>query len=158
MLELKDIKVIEYPNVPIITEFAGKDLWRLKNLVVCPVQTNEGVFKFTMYPGFPTNMRSGSHWIDWIIPKFTGNNLYNLAILIHDFCYTLNKFGSHHVSRLLADMLLREMARVSGTLNVVQRALMYRFLRMFGNSAYECENAGEYAGAENFMDFRLYAK
>ena len=158
MLDIKDIKVIGYPDVPIITEFAGEDLWRLKNRVVCPVRTNEGVLTFTMLPGFPTNMRSGSHAIDWLIPKFTGNNLYNLAILIHDFCYMRNIFGDHYVSRLLADMLLREMARVSGTLNAFQRYVMYGFLRTFGNSAYECENAGEYAGAENFMDFRWGAK
>jgi|GEM_PF-2423607 len=158
MLVLKDIKVIKYPDVSIITEFAGEDLWRLKNPVVCPVQTNYGVLTFIMQPGFPTNMRSGSHILDWIIPKFTGDNLYNLAILVHDFCYTLNRFGGHYVSRLLADLLLREMTRASGTLNAFQRAVMYRALRMFGNSAYECENTGDYAGAENFMHFRHDAK
>lgn len=148
------MKVLEFSGSQIITEFAGEDLWRLKSRAECVVKTNEGVLRFTMRPGFPTNMRSGSHAIDWLIPKFTGNNLYNLAILVHDFNYTRNRFGEHYLSRLLSDQLLREMARLSGELNALQRALMYRFLRLFGNSAYEEENSGDYAGAEMRMDFR----
>jgi DNA integrity scanning protein DisA with diadenylate cyclase activity len=107
-----------------------------------------------MHPSFPTDMRSGSHAIDFIIPKFTGNNLYNLAILVHDFNYTRNRDGGHYLSRLLSDQLLREMARVSGELNVLQRALMYRAVRMFGGSAYEEENTGAYEGAGWLMEFR----
>jgi hypothetical protein len=45
---------------------------------------------------------------------------------------------------------------LSGTLNALKRALMYRALRLFGNSAYESENTGEYAGAESFMEFGWY--
>ena len=130
-------------------------MWRLAKRVDCVAKTAEdGVFEFTMLPGFPTNMRSGSHAIDFIIPKFTSNNLYNLAILVHDFNYTKNRHGGHYLSRLLSDQLLAEMSRFSGALNALKRALMYRALRLFGGSAYESENAGEYAGAENFMEFR----
>jgi len=103
-------------------------------------------------------MRSGSHAIDFIVPKFTGSILYNLAILVHDFNYTRNEDGGHYLSRLLSDKLLREMIRVSGGLNALKRALMYRALRLFGNSAYEEENSGEYAGAEKFMEFRWDSK
>jgi len=149
-----EIKVLEFTGSQIETKFAGEDLWHLAKRVDCSVKTDEGTLKFTMHAGFPTNMRSGSHAIDFIIPKFNDSNLYNLAILVHDFNYTRNKDGGHYLSRLLSDNLLREMARVSGTLNAFKRALMYRALRMFGSSAYECENAGEYAGAENFMEFR----
>ena len=158
MKDVKDIKVISYSNPEIITEFAGEGLWRLKKQVDCTVQTDVGALQFIMQPGFPTNMRSGSHVIDFVIPKFTGDNRYNLALLIHDFNYTRNKFWSHYLSRSLADMLLREMTRASDTLNAVQRALMYRALRWFGNSAYESENADEYAGAQYLMDFRWHAK
>jgi len=149
-----DIEVLEFAGSQIETIFAGEDLWRLTKRVDCMVKTKDGVLKFTMQAGFPTNMRSGSHAIDFIIPKFNENNFYNLAILVHDFNYTRNKDGGHYLSRLLSDKLLREMAKVSGTLNAVKRALMYRALRLFGNSAYESENTKEYAGAENFMEFR----
>ena len=153
--KISDVKVLEFAGSQIETKFSGGDLWRLVKQVDCVVKTEkDGVLKFTMRPGFPTNMRSGSHAIDFIIPKFNDNNLYNLAILVHDFNYTKNRYGENYLSRLLSDQLLREMIRISGTLNVLKRALMYRSLRLFGNSAYESENTGEYAGAENFMEFR----
>jgi len=59
-----EIKVLEFAGSQIETKFAGEDLWRLIKQVDCVVKTaKDGVFKFTMYPGFPTNMRSGSHAI-----------------------------------------------------------------------------------------------
>jgi len=149
-----DLEVLEFAGTQIETKFAGEDLWRLAKRVDCAVKTKDGVLKFTMRAGFPTDMRSGCHAIDFIIPKFNDNNLYNLALLVHDFNYTRNREGGHYLSRLASDRLLREMVRVSGALNAVKRALMYRALRMFGNSVYESRNAGECAGAENFMEFR----
>ena len=151
------MEVLEFSGSWIETKFAGEDLWRLAKRVDCAVKTKgEGVLRFTMHAGFPTNMRSGSHAIDFVIPKFNENNLYNLAILVHDFNYTRNKDGGHYLSRLLSDRLLREMTKLSGTLNALKRALMYRALRLFGNSAYESKNTGEYAGAESFMEFGWY--
>jgi len=152
-----DIKVREFSASQIKTRFAGENLWRLTERADCMVRTEkDGVLWFTMHAGFPTDMRSGCHAIDFIIPKFTGNNLYNMAILVHDFNYTRNSGGGHYLSRLLSDRLLREMARASGSLNAFQRALMYRALRLFGNSAYESENAGKYAFAEDCMEFGWY--
>jgi len=152
-----ELEVLSFEGSQIETRFAGKDLWRLAKRVDCMVKIKKcGVLWFTMHAGFPTNMRSGSHAIDFVIPKFTENNFYNLAILVHDFNYTRNKSGGHYLSRLQSDRLLREMARASGTLNALQRALMYRMLRLFGSSAYESENAGEYAFAEDYMEFGLY--
>ncbi|MCL2281780.1 MAG: DUF1353 domain-containing protein [Fibromonadales bacterium] len=116
------------------------------------------MLRYALRSGFLTNMRSGSHAIDWAIPKFTENKKYNWALIIHDANYTWDRFGGHHLSRLAADQLLREMARVSKTLNVVQRLLMYNALRVFGGSAYDEPNTGVYAGAENYMDFSWGAK
>ncbi|MCL2259805.1 MAG: hypothetical protein FWC15_00460 [Fibromonadales bacterium] len=152
------MKVLKYTGSPIAVRFAGEGLWRLTEKADCAIHTVDGVLRYTLLPGFPTNMRSGSHVIDPIIPKFTDSNDYNWAIIVHDANYTKNCKGGHFLSRLLADQLLCEMARVSGTLNTIQRALMYRSLRMFGNSAYECENTGEYAGAEFYMSFTWDAK
>jgi len=70
-------KVNSFTGSQIVTEFAGVDLWKLKSDVRVEVCTNEGRRVYAMLPGFPTNMRSGSHLIDWLIPKFTKNNDYN---------------------------------------------------------------------------------
>jgi len=147
------IKVNSFTGSPIITEFAGEDLWRLKSLVEVEVFTNEGKLRYTIKPGFPTNMRSGSHLIDFIIPKFTKNNRYNLALLCHDFAYTKLPDGTNPISRELADELLRQMVILSGELGAFRAAIMHRALRIGGGSAYNCDNKGEYAGAGELMRF-----
>jgi len=147
------IKVNDFKGSPIITEFAGVDLWRLSNPVYVEVLTNEGKLCYTMLAGFPTNMRSGSHLVDWLIPKFTGNNKYNLALLCHDFAYTQSKFQYNMLSRKLADELLRQMAILSGELGTFRAAIMHKALRVGGKWAYESENKGEYVGAEELMRF-----
>jgi len=118
------IKVYDFTGSQIATEFAGKDLYRVKNLVKADVRTSEGTLHYTVKPGFPTNMRSGSHLIDWLIPKFTGNNRYNLALLCHDFAYTKLPDGNNPISRELADELLRQMAILSGELGSVKAAII----------------------------------
>jgi len=147
------IKVNDFTSPQIVTEFAGVDLWRLSNSISVEVFTNEGKLVYTMLAGFPTNMRSGSHLIDWIIPKFTKNNKYNLALLCHDFAYTKIATGVNPISRELADELLRQMCILSGELGSLRAAIMYRALRIGGRSAYEEENTGVYAGAEKYMTF-----
>jgi len=152
------IKVFDFIGSQIITEFAGVDLWRLKEQVAVSVYTSEGVLVYNMKPGFPTNMRSGSHLIDFIIPKFTRNNKYNLAILCHDFAYTKLPDGSNPISRKLADEILRQMVILSGELGWFRAAIMYGALRIGGGSAYSCENKGDYADAGNYMSFEWRAK
>jgi len=148
------IKVKKFLGSNIKTYFVGPDLYQLAEPVYVEVSTNEGNLCYYMQPGFPTNMRSGSHVIDWLIPKFTGNNKYNLALLCHDFAYTRNKLGTHYIeNRQLVDELLRQMTILSGELGSIRAAIMYRALRIGGNSAFEAMNEGEYKGAENFMRF-----
>jgi len=148
------IKVYKFTGSQIETIFAGQDLYRLKNRVYVEVSTSEGKLHYQMEPGFPTNLRSGSHLIDWLIPKFTANNKYNIALLCHDFAYTRNKFGSHYIeNRKLADDILRQMCIISGELGSVRAAIMYRALRIGGSSAFNSANTGEYAGAEKLMNF-----
>ncbi|MDR2582368.1 MAG: hypothetical protein LBC75_02680 [Fibromonadaceae bacterium] len=152
------IKVNSFKGNQIITEFAGVDLWRLSKPVYVEVLTNEGKLCYTMKIGFPTNMRSGSHLIDWIIPKFTKNNKYNLALLCHDFAYTKNKFGGNYLPRDEADELLRQMCIMSGELGTFRAAIMHGALRIGGGGAYESENTGEYVGAGELMKFERRAK
>ncbi|MDR2593937.1 MAG: DUF1353 domain-containing protein [Fibromonadaceae bacterium] len=152
------IKVNNFWGYQIITEFAGVDLWRLSKAVYVEVITNEGKLCYTMDIGFPTNMRSGSHLIDFLIPKFTQNNLYNLALLCHDFAYTKLPNGENPIPRAEADELLRQMVIMSGVLGRFKAWLMYKVLRLFGQSAYDSENTGEYAGAEELMKFERKPK
>jgi hypothetical protein len=148
------IKVDHFTDPQIITEFAGVDLWKLKSKVEVKVFTSEGTLVYTMLPGFLTNMRSGSHLIDFLIPKFTENNDYNLALLCHDFAYTKLPNGFNPITRELADELLRQMCILSGELGNVRAWIMHKALRVCGASAYDGENTGVYAGAEKYMDFR----
>jgi hypothetical protein len=152
------IEVKKFIGSKIITEFAGQDLWFLSNSVYAEVLTSEGSLCYYMLPGFPTNMRSGSHLIDFLIPKFTGNNRYNLALLCHDFAYTKMADGSNPVSRELADELLRQMCVMSGEIGTIRAAIMHKALRLGGKGAYERENSGEYADAGNYMRFLWKAK
>jgi len=155
---MKGLEVHGFIGSQIVAEFAGVDLWRLSNQVCVDVKTSEGILCYHMNPGFPTNMRSGSHLIDWLIPKFTRNNKYNLALLCHDFAYTKMADGQNPISRELADELLRQMCILSGELGAARAAIMHRALRIGGAPAYGCANEGDYEGAEAFMRFRWEAK
>jgi hypothetical protein len=152
------IKVHKFLGSQIWAKFAGVDLWRLASPVYAEVVTSEGKLCYYMLPGFPTNMRSGSHAIDWLIPKFTRNNRYNLALLCHDFAYTKMANGQNPLSRELADELLRQMCILSGELGTVRAAIMHKALRIGGAAAYNSENSGEYADAGQYMRFLWEAK
>jgi len=147
------IRVNDFTGSQIVTEFAGEDLYRLSYPVHAEVFTNEGRLVYDMAIGFPTNMRSGSHLIDFLIPKFTKNNRYNLALLCHDFAYTKLDSGQNPISRALADELLRQMVVFSGQLGSIRAGIMHLALRIGGASAYECENTGDYADAGALMKF-----
>jgi len=149
----KIIKVNSFTGSRIVTEFAGTDLYKLSLPVHVEVLTNEGKLVYDMAIGFPTNMRSGSHIIDWLIPKFTENNEYNLAILCHDFAYTKLPNGNNPLTKKVADELLRQMVIISGQLGFIRAALMYQFVDKLGGSAYNSENTGDYVTAGNYMDF-----
>jgi len=152
------LKVSGFMGSKIVAEFAGVDLWRLSLPVYVEVATSEGKLLYYMKPGFPTDMRSGSHLIDRIIPKFSNNNEYNLALLCHDFAYTKNIRGENFLSRAIADELLRQMCIISGEIGKFRAAVMYGALRIGGKSAYECENKGKYENAGEYINFFWMAK
>lgn len=150
------MKVLSYYGSPIKVIFGGKDYWRLENPVDIEVKTDEGVYRWHLKAGYPTNMRSGSDLINSIIPKFSGNNNYNLAILLHDANYSKNEDGHQYVSKAMADDFLIQMTKVSGTLSAFKRGLVSAALKMFGGCAYYGENSWDeekYLGA-----FSLSAK
>jgi len=148
------LKVYDFTGHDIVTKFAGQDLYRIARNILVFVYTNEGKLRYEIKTGFPTNMRSGSHFIDCLIPKFTDNNRYNLALLCHDFAYTKLESGENPMPRAAADEILRQMVMLSGELGAVRAGIMYHALRIGGGSAYECENTGDYADAGKYMSFR----
>jgi len=148
------IKVKKFIGSQINTDFAGKDLYVLTSELDVDVFTDEGTLHYKMKPGFLTNMRSGGHCIDWFIPKFTGNKLYNLAIICHDFAYTKLPSGENPISKELADELLRQMVIMSGQLSRQKAYVMWKMLDKLGAPAYESENTGDYAGIEKYMEFK----
>jgi len=157
------IKVIGFYGSDIKTKFAGVDLWEICEPVSIVVNTDIGILRYFISPGFLTDMRSGSHAIDRIIPKFTKNNKYNLAILTHDVNYTKNETGGHFIEdREKCDEMLRQMALASGEIGSIRAAIMYRAVRLFGNSAYNADNDKYYGGfaaeISKFMRFRWDAK
>jgi len=152
------MKVFRFNGSHIETAFAGPDLYRILRDVRVDVVTDEGTYKYTMRAGFLTDMRSGSHCIDSIIPKFTENNKYNLAILVHDFNYTKMSDGQHPVSKETADEMLRQMALLSGQIGSFKASLMKTAVKLFGGSAYEGKNDDRENRCQQFMHFRWEAK
>lgn len=152
------IKVKEFTGNLISTHFAGEDLWKLSDDVEIWITTDEGDLHYSLRSGFPTNMRSGSHVIDFLIPKFTANNQYNLAILAHDAAYTKLSNGHNPISRALADDLLFQMTKLSKQINSAKAGIMYYALRLAAGSAYNCENEGPYKYAGNYMSFEWVNK
>jgi hypothetical protein len=156
------LRVISFTGDLILARFVAQDVYELARWVELKVKTTEGVLWYDMMPGFRTNMRSGSHVIDPLIPKFTGNNRYNLALLGHDFNYNLLANGSNPVSRLVADRVLMQMAMQSGEIGWLKARAMYLAVRAFGGGAYESDNAaddgGLYKDNAKFMRFRWDTK
>jgi len=153
------INVWGFTGTKINTNFSSKGLYEISEPVDITIRTDEGVLRYFIRPGFLTDMRSGSHCIDPIIPKFTKNNKYNLAILVHDVNYTKNEMGTHFIEdRQKCDELLRQMAIQSGEIGSVKAAIMYRAVRMFGGSAFNADNEKYYGGrgaeVSKFMRFR----
>jgi hypothetical protein len=152
------MKLLGFNGDQIETIFAGVDLYKLITDVSVHVNTDEGALHYVMKAGFLTDMRSGSHAIDKIIPKFTKNNQYNLAILVHDFNYSILPDGSHPVSKRLADELLQQMALMSGEIGSFKASLMKTAVKLFGQSAYDCENDDREISNGAFMKFEWGAK
>jgi hypothetical protein len=149
------IKIVKYEAAQIETVFAGANgLWRLARDADARVWAEGlGAFRWVIKKGFVTDMRSGCAAINPIIPKFTGNNLYNAAILVHDANYTHMPDGSNPVSKFLADDFLYEMAVWSGQIGKFRASLMRKAVQLFGKPAYDGEDKGVFAGNGELVKF-----
>ena len=98
--------------------------------------TSIGCFNVFVQAGFITNFRSGGVLVDGFVDQ-VGDEQKSLVYLLHDIFYTPGDScgGEHPVSRALADEFLRDALAWAG-MGSFKRNLVYRSVRMFGNSAY----------------------
>lgn len=101
------------------------------------VITDVGCLEFFGKQGFITNFRSGGRLVDGIVDQ-VGDEHKSLIYLIHDMCYTPCDAcnGEHPISREMADEFLRAGLEWAG-MGKFKRELVYRSVRLFGESAYE---------------------
>jgi len=153
------IKVISFYGDKIKTEFVKERFYKLAEPVLIAINTSEGVYRWELEAGFVTDMRSGAGIIDAVIPQFTGNNQYNLAILAHDAGYTQDQDGNHYLSKDLADEFLYQMAFMSGELGKFRAKLMWAAVRTpLGNKAYYAPCEDIYKDQHKYMRLTIGAK
>jgi len=102
-IKLLDI-VIHTPRVlvPISDKY-----WMLDKIWKFDIITNEFKILVRNQPGWITDKRSGSDWINWLVPK-DGNDKYNAIIGFHDTSW------SGWLTRALSNELLAQGMAFSG--------------------------------------------
>jgi len=159
------IKVFSFTGGKIKTEFLKERFYKLAEPVQITINTSEGVYRWKLDAGFVTDMRSGAGIIDAVIPQFTGNNQYNLAILAHDAGYTQDADGNHYLSKDLADEFLYQMALMSGEPTFsgfwgkLKAKAMWAAVRTpLGNKAYYSPCEDVYKDQHKYMRLTIGAK
>lgn len=131
------VKSITTDNGALAVTPIGNRYYRLCRDTRIIATTDNGCFDVFVQAGFKTNFRSGGVLVDGLIDQ-VGDELKSMAYLIHDIFYTPCDAcgGDHPVSRALADEFLRDALAYAG-MGYIKRSLVYRSVRLFGNSAYE---------------------
>lgn len=122
------LKAIE-PLHDLILKPVTDKLWQATSLMQCRFVTDEGVWKLRNKPSWLTDLRSGSSWIDCIIPKM-GNTVYTAGILLHDTAF------SGKMSFDLANEMLRQCMILSGEVGPFRAGLAHTAVSRFGRSHY----------------------
>lgn len=104
------------------------DIWSVESYAEISVKTKYGTLLYKLRIGYQTDFRSGSSFINPIIPKI-GDQKIALCWVIHD----INYHG--FISRSWADELLRDMLIEAGMSEWKANAA-YASVRMFGGSHY----------------------
>jgi len=90
--------------------------------------TDEATYTLRLRAGWITDLRSGSSWVDWIVPK-RGSKEYNAIIMLHDCAY------SGWLEKNDADSLLRR-GLVVGGLSELRAEIAYSAVHIAGGSGY----------------------
>lgn len=130
------------------------DVWSVESYAEISVQTKYGTLLYKLRCGYRTDFRSGSSFINPVIPKI-GNQKIALCWVIHD----INYHG--FISRSWADELLRDMLIEAGMPDWKANAT-YASVRMFGGSHYNHleDNQGTIynANRDHFIGFEWRPK
>jgi hypothetical protein len=152
-------RIVAKPLVLTLRDAANNGTFELaQDCEIRQTLEGEGVLVWQIRKGFVTDMRSGSAAINPIIPKFTGNEIYNAAVLAHDCAYTGidNPDGiddDHGISRKMADELLRQGMILSGVVGSFRACMAYNAVRLFGGSHWDAPADGDYAKNPELLKF-----
>jgi len=130
-----------------------KGFWEESQVFYATFHTDCGVYHFETDAGWITDLRSGSSWIDSIVPK-SGNEIYNAVIKFHDAMY------SGWVPKSIADEILRQGMILAG-LAEWRANLAYNAVSMFGSSGYyflDDEMPEPYTANRNFEHLQYLDK
>lgn len=119
----------------------GDRLYKVAEDTTICVYTDAGLLRFKMFKGFTSNFRSGGVFVDKFVDQI-GDEKKSLCYLFHDMAYTpCAQCGMEHpVSRKFADQLLKAGLLWAG-MGKFKASLVYNSVRLFGDSAYEEDDA-----------------
>jgi hypothetical protein len=104
---MQKINDIAFSSLELLPQSA--DLWKLNSDLSVYVNFADGSqWEFEIGKGFVTDLRSGSHLIDFFVPK-SACMAYSAAVVIHDANYTADRDGGHSLTRKESDELLKAM-------------------------------------------------
>lgn len=146
-IKLLDI-VIHTPRVlvPISDKY-----WMLDKIWKFDIITNEFKILVRNQPGWITDKRSGSDWINWLVPK-DGNDQYNAIIGFHDTSW------SGWITRALSNELLAQGMAFSGEVSQKVSRIAKLTVDHFGHYYnFEDELPKPYTNNRNLELIRLVA-
>jgi hypothetical protein len=119
-------KIVIHKKAELINQDDG--YWVLLSDFYATYHTDCGVYHLELLAGWITDLRSGSEWVDAIVPK-RGNDIYNAVIMFHDTMY------SGWCPKSIADEILRQGIIFSG-ISEWRANLAYKAVDLFGSSGY----------------------
>lgn len=123
---MKLLKVVIHKKGKLIE--LKKGFWEESETFYATYHTDCGVYHLELDAGWITDLRSGSSWVDIIVPK-SGNEIYNAVIKFHDAMY------SGHCPKSIADEILRQGMIIAGIAEW-RANLAYEAVSLFGTSGY----------------------
>ena len=118
------MKLLKIENSPIVVEKLEKDLWKVNEAIVIRLFIKEaGIIRLHIKPGFVSNFRSGSRFLNASIPKIDD---FAVVWLYHDFGYNY-----HGLSRETWDDLMYQGLKLKG-LSTWKAWIAYRGVRWGG--------------------------
>jgi hypothetical protein len=104
---MKKIESITFTTLVLVSHAPG--LRRVaKDLEVYINFEDKAQWHFKILEGFITDLRSGTHLINYFVPN-CADAVYDIAVVLHDANYNVNSEGYHSLSKDESDELLKAM-------------------------------------------------